>query len=249
MMADLSDIKFYLSATGGLGGAVDTDQALSQTPSYTTASLSGVTLVDAFGCSIGAQTLSFTASNQSLTFTPLNGGTGTAVDVSSDGTYAIQGSNDGGSLIVTVVAASLPTSNTSVSVTLVEDMNEIFDDWTKDETDAGTIRYRCLYYDNDSSDAKKDAKLWIDTNTPGADTVSIGLDAAGAGGTAVTIADENTAPVGVTFTAPTTKATGLAIGDLTANQSYPFWIKLEVPSGTDTETLKNSFRLAHSVKV
>lgn len=251
-MADLADIKFFLSGTDGtLGGAVGVNEALSQTATYKTTAITGVTLADAAGNGIGDGTLTYTHSTTSLTWTPLNGGTGTAVDVvtDGDGTYTIQGSNNGGFIDCTIVGASLPTSNTSVTVTIAEDMNEIYDDVTKDESNDGVIRYRCVYYDNDSSDAKKDAKLWIESNTDGADTISIALDAAGAGGTAAVIANENTAPAGATFTAPSTEATALSIGDLTANQSYPFWIKQEVPAGTDTETLKNHFRLGHSVKV
>ncbi len=251
-MADLADIQLLLSGTDGTtGGAIGSNEVLSQTATYKTTAITGVTLADAAGNGIGDGTLTYTHSSTSLTWVPNNGGAGTAVDVvtDGDGTYVIQGSSDGGFIDCTIVGASLPTSNTTVTVTIAEDMNEIYDDVTKDESDSGVTRYRCIYYKNNSSDAKKAAKLWISSNTDGADTISIALDAAGLNATAATIADENTAPAGATFTAPSTEATALSIGDIPANQYYAFWVKQEVPAGTDTETLKNHFRLGHSVKV
>jgi hypothetical protein len=61
--------------------------------------------------------------------------------------------------------------------------------------------------------------------------VAIGLDttAASSAGSAVaqalTIANETTAPVGVTFSTPTTKVAGLTIGDLGPGQCRAYWIK------------------------
>ncbi len=249
MAGDLSDIIFLQPTTALLGGAVGTDTVLSQTTTGLT-DTTGVTIDQGCGNALGDGTISFTASSKYFTWTPNAGGTGAAVAVTADGTYAIQGSNDGGYLVITVVYADLPTQNTSDTITVAADMNELFDDVTKDESWDGVTRYRCVYAkNNNASDTKRGMVLWIGSNTTGADTVSIGLDPAGAGGTAATVADENTAPAGVTFTAPTTKATGLSIGNLATSQVYPFWIKEVVPAETQTATEPNHFKLSFYVLV
>jgi hypothetical protein len=62
-------------------------------------------------------------------------------------------------------------------------------------------------------------------------TVALGIDttAASAVGSAsaqaLTIADENTAPAGVSFSSPTTKATGLSLGNLPNGQCRAVWVK------------------------
>jgi hypothetical protein len=249
-MANLAEIKFYLSGTDGtVGGAKGANQVLSQTATGIT-TITGVTINDAAGNNEGNGSLSFTSSTQKLTWTPPSGTAGTAVDVSVNGTYALQGGSNGGVLIVTVVAASLPGANLSNTIAVVNIANEVFDDVTKAESYAGVTRYRAVYFCNTSAaDAKKLAKLWIASNTPGLDTIAIGLDPAGAGGTAATIANENTAPAGVTFTTPDSESTALSIGDLAVSQDYPFWIKELVPAACDVATAANTFKLAFSVLV
>lgn len=243
-MASLADLKFYLSGTDGkTGGAIGANQVLSQTATGIT-TLTGVTINDACGNAEGVGSLYYSASAKTLSWTPYGGAAGTAVNVSVSGDYAIEGYGNSGLLMVTVVAASLPGSSVTNSITVANRTETIFDDVTKDESYAGVTRYRCLYLKNVSSDAKKAVKLYIADNTPGADTVSIGLDPAGVNGTAATIANENTAPAGVTFTAPTTVGEALSIGDLAANAYYPFWIKELVPAGVTEQTDANTFRLA-----
>ena len=249
MAGDLADIIFLQPTTELQGGAVGVNQVLSQLATGLTAT-TGVTIDQGAGNDLGDGTFAFTATGQTATWTPKSGATGTGVDISADGTYAIQGGNDGGYLVVTVVAADLPTQNTSDTITIAADMNELYDDVTKDESWDGVTRYRCVYAkNNNAADAKRGMVLWISSNTTGADTISIGLDPAGAGGTAAVTADENTAPAAVTFTAPSTQATGLTIGNLTTDQVYPFWVREVVPAETATATEPNHFRLGFYVLV
>lgn len=163
-MASLSQVQFLLSGTDGkTGGAIGAVRVLSQTATGIT-TLSGVTIDDAMGNAVGDGTLSFTYATTKLTWTPYGGSSGTAVDVSSDGTYAIQAANDGGYLEVTVVASSLPGANVSNTITIAGQDQKVFDDWTKDETDAGTTRHRCLYFKNTGAESLKSGKLWVNTN-------------------------------------------------------------------------------------
>ena len=87
------------------------------------------------------------------------------------------------------------------------------------------------------------AKVFIQTNTPSSDTdVAIGLGSSAINGTEQTVADESTAPSGVAFSAPTTFAGGLAIGDLAAGAHKAVWVRRTVNAGaaaySDSFTLR-----------
>ncbi len=65
----------------------------------------------------------------------------------------------------------------------------------------------------------------------GYNTIAIGIDTTAAtviGSSpvqALTVADENTAPAGVTFSSPITKSSGLSLGSLPAGQCRAIWVK------------------------
>lgn len=191
-MSDLSDLKRYLSggaanttADASLGGAISTTGLIkNQTATRSTSLITGVTIDDALGNAIGSGTLTFAGAAKTLSWTPPNSTAGTAVDVSSSGTYAIQGPSNGGMVIVTVVASSLPGSNVSDTVVISALNNQLWDDVSKAQSNAGEVTYRCFYFKNAAADTMVEFKLWIAENTPGQDSVAIGLDPAGIGGTA-----------------------------------------------------------------
>ena len=108
----------------------------------------------------------------------------------------------------------------------------IFDAVTGAEAAAGSIEYRGCYFKNTSANANglQSAKIWIETQTPGADDVAIALAGEGVSAAIETIADFNTPPAGESFTAPTSYATGLSLGKLAANAYYGFWLKRNVPA-------------------
>lgn len=260
-MADLSDLAIRLS-----GGASNTDPAAalggvmstvaggivdSQTASAPT-TLTGVVIDDAAGNTLGDGTLAFNSTNTTLTWTPPSGFVGSAVDVSSNGTYAIQGASNSGYVVVTVTASSLPGSDITNTITITANDNNLFDDVAKADALAGDTEYRCVYLENThGTDSVIATKVWIDTNTPGQDVIAIALDPAGKNGTATTIGDEDTAPAGVDFSAvnPIDEASALSMGDLAAGDQYPFWIRRTVPANTTTTTTGNTFRLAIRVNV
>lgn len=96
---------------------------------------------------------------------------------------------------------------------------------------AGRTIYRCVYVT--SSDARQAMKAWIVSDTPAASTtIAIGWGTSAAGGTEQTIVSETTAPSGVTFSSPTSEATGISGGDLTANQSRALWIRAQINAGS-----------------
>lgn len=112
-------------------------------------------------------------------------------------------------------------------------LNNLFDDVTGDESAVGDVEYRCIYIRNTNGTLTlSSAKMWISTVTPSPDTtIAIALAGEGLNGTAETIADESTAPVGETFTSPTDKASGLDLGSLAPNDFYPVWVRRTVQAG------------------
>lgn len=95
-------------------------------------------------------------------------------------------------------------------------------------------RYRCIYVRNGhASQTLKNAKIHIQSNTPSDDTnVAIGLDdSAGDNGSPTAIADESTAPAGVTFSSPNQYPAGLSLGNLAAGHRFPVWIRWHVNAG------------------
>lgn len=116
-------------------------------------------------------------------------------------------------------------------------LNGLFNTVTADEASSGSTKYRCIYLQNiNGVDTLSAIKLWIQSNTSSPDTtISIGLDPAGKNGDAVTIADENSAPAGVTFSAPADAGSGLDIGDLASADFYGFWIRRTVSPGAASD--------------
>ena len=120
----------------------------------------------------------------------------------------------------------------------------IFDDVTSAEASSGDTEYRCVYvHNNHGTLTYLGSKVWVQANTPSSDTdVAIGLGTSAVNGTEQTVADENTAPSGVVFSAPSSFAGGLSIGDIPAGQHKAVWIRRTVNAGaavaTDSFTLR-----------
>lgn len=127
-------------------------------------------------------------------------------------------------------AASLggAMSSTSVSTSL----NGFFDLVSSAEAAAGDTEYRCIYIANTGSTTALSAKLWIQSNTPNSDNqIAIALGGEGVNGTAETVANENTAPSGESFSEPSSEGAALSLGDLAQNDEYPVWVRRTVNAG------------------
>lgn len=123
----------------------------------------------------------------------------------------------------------------------------LFDNVAGVESSAGDIEYRCFYIVNlHPTLTYKGAVVFIAVLTLLADTeFDIGLDPAPVGSDSGTIiTTEGEAPVGVTFTRPITKATGLVIGDIPAASRKAVWVRRTVnaatAAGSDTGTIRFS---------
>lgn len=244
-MINMADMEIRLSGgasntdpNASLGGVMSTERVLSQSASAPT-NITGVAIDYACGNATGNGTLAFTFATTTLTWTPSGGTVGTAVDVSADGRYVIADSAGDQQLHVTVTSASLPGSDQSdADITIANIANETFDDVSKQESLDGDTEYRCVYVKNThAADSMLNVTIWREVDASGADSLELGADPAGVGdgsttGVATTIANENTAPAGVTFSAPTTQGTGIVLGTLAAGEAAAFWIKRTVPADT-----------------
>lgn len=123
--------------------------------------------------------------------------------------------------------------------------NNLFDDVTGTEAGAGDVEYRGVYFKNAHADhTLESAVCWIDSLTTSSGTeFDMGLDPAGVGSTGATIANESTAPAGVTFTRPTSKGAGLSIGNIVAGSRIQVWIRRTVSAGATAASDTGSIRL------
>ena len=114
---------------------------------------------------------------------------------------------------------------------------DLLDTVTSTEATAGDIEYRCIYVHNANATlALIGSKIWLQLNTVGSH-IAIGLGVAGINSTETAVVDEQTAPVGVTFsTVPTDFSTGLLIGDLPAGQHKAIWLRRTIPAATGLAT-------------
>jgi hypothetical protein len=115
------------------------------------------------------------------------------------------------------------------------------------ESSAGDTEYRCIYVKNThASLTLQSAKVWIQTQTPSADTsVEIGLGTSAVNGTEQTVANENTAPSGVTFSTAANEGAALSIGNLPNGQHKAIWIKRIVGSAA-TAANDDSYVLSYA---
>lgn len=113
--------------------------------------------------------------------------------------------------------------------------NNLFDDVTGAEHTAGDVEYRCIYVHNaHGSLTLTSAVVWIQSDTSGADSdISIAVGTAAVNGTEQTVANESTAPSGVSWSdAAVSRATGLALGNLPAGQHKAVWVRRTISVGS-----------------
>lgn len=121
-----------------------------------------------------------------------------------------------------------------VSTTVLADAsdNGLFPDVTGAENAASFTDYACVFVHNTHATLTLvGAKLYLSTQVAGGTTINVGVDttaisAVGSGSVqALTIANETTAPAGVTFSNPTSTGTALTLGDLAPGQVKAFWAR------------------------
>lgn len=136
--------------------------------------------------------------------------------------------------------ASLGGVKSSVSIG-----STLFDDVSSAEAATGSVEYRCYYIHNANATLTLIApKVFILSNTPSpTTTLEIGLGTSAQGGTEQTIANETTAPSGVTFSAAADFATGVSLGDIPAGGHRAVWVRRTVNAGTTAVAETATFRV------
>lgn len=111
-------------------------------------------------------------------------------------------------------------------------LHDLFDVVTGDENAASDVEYRCVFiHNNHGSLTWQNGVVWIASETAGGANMAIAVDdvAASAIGSASPqadeVADESTAPSGESFSSPTSKGTGLSIGNIAAGSCRAIWIR------------------------
>lgn len=101
-----------------------------------------------------------------------------------------------------------------------------------DENASSLSLYRCVFFKNASSQTAFAVRVYISAVVAGGADFAIGLDttaasdAGSASAQALSVADEFTAPSGVTFSAPTDLAGALSLGDIPAGQVRALWVRM-----------------------
>jgi hypothetical protein len=114
-------------------------------------------------------------------------------------------------------------------------LNSAWDDINFSEATAGESEYRCFYVRNSHTVLTAyDVRMWIDTNSPGGDSIQIAVGAALQGQTEQTTTNENTAPSTnpIFFTTAPDENSAIILGDIPAGGYRAIWIKRIVPAST-----------------
>lgn len=119
-----------------------------------------------------------------------------------------------------------------VTDTLNNDMNDI----TSTEAAASITIYRGNFYENTHSTLTWTTPVfWIESQTSSGDTtVNIAIADEVKNNPIEIIPNEETSPVGPTFTAPANKAAGIVIDDLDPSDNRGFWVEYIVNAGSAT---------------
>ena len=104
----------------------------------------------------------------------------------------------------------------------------LFDSVLSAQAESGSVEYRAISIKNTSSELSPNVIVYISRETTGlSDTIAIGYE----NGTQ-SIANEVTAPSGVSFSTPLTKATGISLGSMASNTSKRLWLRWTVNAGS-----------------
>ena len=131
------------------------------------------------------------------------------------------------------LSLSLGGAKSSTEVADSPSLHNLFDVVSGAELSAGDVEYRCVYIHNAHATLTAESMVvYINSNTPSADTAAaIGLGTAAINATEQTVANESTAPSGVTFSAAAGSGNALSIGNIPPGQHKSLWLRRTVTAG------------------
>ena len=123
-------------------------------------------------------------------------------------------------------------STVSGGIIVTNVLNNDMDDITSAEASSGITIYHNYYYKNEHGSLTYiSPKFYIDTQTNSGDTsVEMALVAEAKNVATTRLANETTAPSGITFSTPANYAGGIAIGSLDSGDYRGIWVKYIVGS-------------------
>jgi len=218
-----------------LGGAISTTELVGQTIAYDSTSITGISLTDAAKLATG--TLHYVASGNYLGLQISGGAVPTtleSVQLTGDGDYVIENPETGVYIVVSVVFASLPASDTSAAITASNILQNLFKNVSQAEAQAGDIVYRHFYLKNIGA-VELLIDMYLIQQFTGMDYIEIGTFYTVSGTEDALLADDHTAPSGVTFYQPLTADSGVSV-TVAAGEYIGVFLKRTVTTMTDTST-------------
>ncbi len=124
-------------------------------------------------------------------------------------------------------------------------LHDLFDQVSSAEASAGDTEYRLIYIQNNhGSITAENVSIFIETNTANSESqIAIGLATQAKNTTVPAIADEDTAPAGVSFSEPASDGAGLNPVDLEAGDYIGLWVRRTIDAAAsavnnDSATLR-----------
>jgi len=170
------------------------------------------------------------SNGSAIYYTPPGGSEGPAVIIIDGETKIAPGANPDKFIRVTRSGSTLKVDSASLSITDIFNNAVGMSNITNAQRVAGVTTYRALMLRSHGPRKIKDIKIWLGAMTGTQSTISIGLEAVGGGNNIQTIVDENTAPTGIVWSAPTTEATGLSIAELATAINHGLWVRRVFPA-------------------
>jgi len=240
-----------------LGGAISTaaagaNRVISQTAAAPT-NVTGVSIINAFGNAEGNGELTWDQPTSYLYWRPFGAISSIGFNITADGIYSIGDTN--GFIVVDVTFASLPgTSEVDSDITIANATENAFDNVSALESLNGDVEYRCFYLKNtNGADTAFDVRIWVKSQPSGPDELDIALDTGGKNITAIgplsNEEDGTSLLTGLSWSRPSTQATGLTLGNLTTGDYYAFWIRRTVAAETTQKEPNDISSIGYSALV
>lgn len=221
--------------TASTGGAKSTLEVLYQLATLTSG-ISGVTMHNAAGNTVGNGTLAYSHVDKTLIWTPPGGTAGLPVNINANGQYLIRGANPtDGYVIVTVISSLLSNVNDYSISTAITNQDALFlPAVDKDTALAGATQYYLYYLENTGAATVKSVSVQLQIDTPGLDTLSVAI-----------VPTINTNEIQADASGHAYSAVGIdvAMGDLATTDYWGFWIKRVIPVATIDGVADNTFQL------
>lgn len=195
------------------------------------------------GCGEGAASIHVDA-NGDLVFTAPDGEEGDPVTVVEGASGVLEGSSRDKAVLVTRLADWSYPLGKNMPMTLVHAMNGVLaqGNLTSAQRAAGRTTYRAIVLSGARPAGVGNIKLWMPPVGGAQATFSLAVEIP-SGGALQTIANETTAPTGVSWVTPTTEAGALLIPWISYGHYMGLWIRRVFPPA-GTVTPREAFQLS-----